>query len=889
MTTRRRRRRSNHPSLNPSWFIKDTPRLIRTLGEGTAIAIACASPWLYACNEPAFELFLSLAALILVGLWSAHAASTQEFQFRPDVVSVGLAAVVIWSLLQLIPLPEAIVGIISPTRLDWHRDLIPATTETIPGGGGGEARATFLPLTLDPAATLTFLARCLGLLGIYAAVRNWLATRDSVRRFITPFVAVSTFMAFLSVLSFFSVNKGLMLWSFEVESESFFGPFVCRNHYADYIYFSLGLCFTLFFPATQETSQQTYSKKSWLTPQSMIVCGVVVLLAFSLLLSLSRGGVIAAILAAIGTMFLTRLRRSDLQEQVPILRIILVVILCVAIMVGLWMGSDVIVNRAATLKTDTAVESRGPLWSNAIKLVPMTWTTGSGGGTFVHVETITRDPSRDMGIFYLDSAHNEYLEAIIEGGVIRLLLTLILAIGPLVVMGRGFLERRQRSIAPTILALWFATAAVGIHAFVDFGIHIPAIAATVAILVAFGMAAAVDTNFVPTRTKALRIESGDAAVTDLSNAEKEVAEEPRDPVWRYKGPVAVVLGFVACVPMIGVVWETRQRAQAEQLLMIAEQTGVAGGTNRFEQRAQILEQRANLIPLNPKAQLEAGEARLEVAIYRNWTQSGAILGAPLAYLSPPRTTSSPIPDEYRAAMLWFQQARAINPVTPKAHTRLAYLAPLMPGSVAAEHYRRAKRLLPADADLWYASGREAFQRGDFTAAKKDWQQSLTSSTRHADAIITAFRPRLTTEQIIKDLLPNEPGILLASMNSIYPNRLTQAAERQKFLDTILQATENRSDLTPENHITQAETYDELNRSDDADGVYLRAIAQDPTHHELRRKYADFLLRNDRPREALIHLEWLRKHEPRNPSISDQIEAARHAARLLEEINTSRPD
>jgi tetratricopeptide (TPR) repeat protein/O-antigen ligase len=879
---RKRVRLPNHPAKNPGWY-NDIPKFARYLGEFMALIIAAGSPWLFACNEPAFEFLLTLCAMLLVGFWAIHAATTKSFQFRPDVVSVALAGLVLWSGFQLIPLPEFLVGIISPTRLNLHRDLVPAVTESIPGGGGGVARASLIPLTLDPAATTTFLARCLGLLMIYAAVRNWLATRDSVRRFSVPFVAVGAFMAFISILTSASPARGIMLWSFEVDSDSTFGPFICRNHYADYLYFSLGLVFIYFFVKAPETSERSYKGKSWITPLGIIVAFVVLLMLLSLFMSLSRGGVISAFFAAIGTLIVTRFRRGEGSESVPVVKIVLGALVLVVGMVGFWMASDVVVKRAASLKSESALETRIPLWQDAVRLIPMTWTTGSGAGTFVHVETITRDPSRDRGFFFVDSAHNEYLEAIIEGGIPRLLLTLMLAIGPLVVLGRGFLERRERSIGPTILAIWFAMLALAIHAFVDFGLHMPAVAATTAVLLGFGMAAAVDTNFVPVRQKVQRVQSGDAVLSDVTNAPLEVAAEPRDPMWKIRGLAAMAVSLAACVPMFGVLWHSRTRAQAAVLEVEAENAAFYFSKTRFEDRARLYEQRAALTPNDPDALLNAGEARLEAAIYRTWTQSGAVLGGPLAYLSPGRPNIGALPEDYRAAISWFQQARAINPATPKAHTRLATIARFLPDSTAKEHFRRAKRLLPADADLWYASGREAYTRQDFTAAHADWRQSLSISVRHAPEIIAACRDRLSTDQLIRTVIPEDPRILLACMNGLYPDRARQAGERKKFLDSILAVTENRKDLTPENQITLAETYDELERIEEADTVFLSALGEEPSHHGLRRRYAEFLIRNDRPREALQHLDWLRLHENRNTEVQDRIDAARHAARLLEEI------
>src|SRR5205823_4668623 len=104
------------------------------------------------------------------------------FTFRTDVVAVALSGLVALSAAQLVPLPESVVAAIDPARAGWHRELLPEQFETLPGEPAPAARPSTLPLTADPSATRTFLARVLGVLLVYAAARNWLATRTSFLR-----------------------------------------------------------------------------------------------------------------------------------------------------------------------------------------------------------------------------------------------------------------------------------------------------------------------------------------------------------------------------------------------------------------------------------------------------------------------------------------------------------------------------------------------------------------------------------------------------------------------------------------------------------------------------------------------------------------------------------
>jgi tetratricopeptide (TPR) repeat protein/O-antigen ligase len=891
MTSRRSSRKSQRASEYLDELLPTIQKYTRYVAEVILTLTVCLSPWAFGSVDAGFELVLSLGVFLLVALWALHSAVSLEFRFRPDVVSVSLAALVLWTALQLIPLPEAVVGIISPARASWHCDLVPTQTEILPGGGDAIPRATWIPLTLNPAATKTFLARVLGLLMVYAVVRNWLATRESLIRF-GWIMAINGFvMAFLAMMNLFSAPPGMIFWTFEVEAGSVYGPFVCRNHFVDYIALGLGLTLGQLLQKPAKRKNE-YRDGTWLTPKMMACATMFGIMAISIPFSMSRGGTIAAIIAFLATWALTRFRKNTTgeSESFQFGRVFVPLGLLLFAFLALVIGTDLLTSRAATIQSGQALDSRGPLWFDALKLVPSTWTVGSGAGTFQHIETVTRSPDFSPAMFYYENAHNEFLEAILEGGIVRLALTLVMVAGILVVVGRGYAERSIRTIGPHLLGIWFALATVILHSAMDFGIHIPAVAIAVVAVLGFGMSAAVDPEYVPSRTKTRTIQAGDVTANLLDTAKLEEAPTLRDPAWKFTGIPAVLLTLVLCVPMFGIVWEVRNRAKAQALQIEAE--GLASNIrnpNRYIDRAAIYEARVALLGNDPVAMFQAGQARLDAALFSSWMTGAAVVGGPLGFYTPPMPS---IPAglsqaQLRMAVEWFQKARAINPLTPKAHARLATVAKYQPGSVAKEHFRRAKYILPSDPDIWYAAGREAFDRKDFAAAQADWKHSLMLSPAHLQDVVRAFRDQMPLETMLKDLLPDDPQFLLSTMRELFPHRLDQAADRQRFLDRILSVTENRPNLSVPQLLTLAETYDELNRTEEANDTFMKALAQESSRAETRNRYARFLEANNRPGQALEHLDWLRKHEPRNTEVIQRVEVTRHAARLEAEITSDR--
>jgi tetratricopeptide (TPR) repeat protein len=148
-----------------------------------------------------------------------------------------------------------------------------------------------------------------------------------------------------------------------------------------------------------------------------------------------------------------------------------------------WVGLGAVTGRLATLATgEAARDERLPFWADVARLVPPFAAWGTGYGTFRYAEPLTRSP-RPEGDWYVDHAHNEYLEALVEGGAGRLLLTLGL-IGAAVAGGVRTYRRAAAGMAPLALGALAGLVAVAVHGAVDFGIHVPAVAVVVAIVAA---------------------------------------------------------------------------------------------------------------------------------------------------------------------------------------------------------------------------------------------------------------------------------------------------------------------------------------------------------------------------------------------------------------------
>lgn len=844
----------------------DRPRAahyLRVGGEVVLSALVVLSPWPFASNDPLFEFALTIGLVLLGGLWAAHASVTRQFAFRPDVVSAALSGLALLSAIQLVPLPESIVAVVSPARAAWHRELQPDRLEVVPGEPTASPRPASLTLTADPSATRTFLARVLGVLLAYAAARNWLASRTSFRRLAWVLAGNGAALAVFALVHLFSAPRGVLFWSVPVEGDGGFGPFVCRNHFPDYVALCAGLGIGLLFG---RTGSKSHAPADLLTARNLGLIAMTGVVLVSIPFSLSRGGVLSVIVAGAAAWLLTRTGKRDRAGGAG--KLALAAAVGVGALIAVWLGAELVEERFATLGSGAALDSRLPLWRDAARLVPDFWPTGTGAGTFVWVEPTVR--TGGQASFYYENAHNEYLEALVEGGVLRLGLTLLLAGGTLVVVGRGYWRRRDRSVGPLLLGAWFGLAAVAVHAAGDFGVHMPAIAVAVAVVAGFAVAAATDEQFVPPKGRAGRSGAADPASVD-------------EPGWTARGPAAIACGLVPVLAALLVALDAHTRDRAARLQIAGELAyRDADDPDRLAKRAMFYDARAAVRPDDPDALFEAAQAHLDAAIADTWAPGAGLAGGGAGFVAVPERFPQPVLDRHvYPALRLLRAARSANPLAPKPHSRLALYAEYFASAEpAAVHFARAKRLLPTDPDLWYAAGREAFRRGDEPAAWADWKRSVGLSPRHLKPIVMAAHGKLSPADLRARVLPDEPVALMAAADVLFPDR--GSADRRGFADAAI-ASAGRPGLSADQHAAVAAAFDELDRSGDAAAAWRAAVDTAPQRPDLRDRFARWLEQEERYDEAVPHLEWLARQYPSHQAIRDRLDAVRHGQRLRQII------
>src|SRR5262249_45531338 len=145
-------------------------------------------------------------------------------------------------------------------------------------------------------------------------------------------------------------------------------------------------------------------------------------------------------------------------------------IACGALGLVTWFGFRAVEARLATLwQGDALQEDRLGMWTRTLPLVKDFPVWGTGLGTFPYVAPLGRGPAADATLFY-QHAHNEYLQALVEGGLARLALSVAAVALVFGLGGRAFRHYQDRPAAGLVLGALFGLATVVVHSFVDFGL-----------------------------------------------------------------------------------------------------------------------------------------------------------------------------------------------------------------------------------------------------------------------------------------------------------------------------------------------------------------------------------------------------------------------------------
>ena len=405
---------------------------------------------------------------------AAHPAGVVDGRLGaiPLAVKILLAVFLVCSVVQLLPLPPALVRLVSPRAAAIYQGL------ARDGLAGWEARP-FWPLSLSPrvSAGELVLIVCYGLFGFL--VLRTVRSRRRVETFILVVFAAALFQAFYGMAETFSGSEKIFAAPKKYNIGSVTGTFVNRNHLAGFLEmaFPLSLGYLLakgrFF--LMERGLGWRRKLLWFSQESLqgtLILGLgTVLIGLALVFTKSRSGalifLVTLLLAAAA--FGGWRELSDGADDRRRMRGLLRLVGAVVVAVALWLGIGPVIERFGEM--DVTKEMRRTFIANTVRMTGDFLWAGAGKGTYVDVYPMYKKV--DDG-FLLSYAHNDYLEVLAENGVIAggcLIAAAVWLFAWLV----GWWRKRRDNFAKGVgLGALLGILALLLHGFTDFNLQIPA-------------------------------------------------------------------------------------------------------------------------------------------------------------------------------------------------------------------------------------------------------------------------------------------------------------------------------------------------------------------------------------------------------------------------------
>ena len=333
------------------------------------------------------NLLVQLSALAALAL---HRRALVDFlRQAPHVLVVLVGVTVLLPLLQCIPLPPVI----------WHqlpgRDLAVQSLTLI----GGEN--DWVPFSMNVHRTFIAFLALLPPLSILILI--WGATNADRRILMIVLVACGAAGIILGTQQLAFGNRGLMLYAETVGSQDLQGTF--SNHNTAGLFANVALCSLIGLLWRPHSNALRLS------------LGIVVgaLLVLGLFLTRSRSSItLLTVPVAMLLLCLWDLRTTLLGRRSHVIALI-GALAVMALSVGL-LGNNARVQRSLS-RFDTMQDARPAIWQDSQSSIVRFWPVGSGIGTFDEVFQID-ESVENLSPGRAGRAHNEYLETMVESGVL---------------------------------------------------------------------------------------------------------------------------------------------------------------------------------------------------------------------------------------------------------------------------------------------------------------------------------------------------------------------------------------------------------------------------------------------------------------------------------------
>ena len=674
-------------------FLPEQPTLTLRYGRPVLPYCLAVSQSMHALDR------LALGALYALLLWAPIASGAYRGWPLATTQLLTLAGLLFW-----------VLAMLSRRRLEWRRSaldlpllmLVALVLIQLALGNGPLVRWALAPPPADlvalparfftvgtvaPAQTARSFLLFLTYAGVYVLVVNLVRSRQEMSRLLRALLLVGSLLAFLGLLDYLGGEAWLTRWRDHPFEGRLTGTFVNPDHFAAWL--GMLVCLgtgSLLGRGTGSDAPVRHRLRSRQERERLLrrylpVVGVGVM-TLALVFTLSRGGIVSLVLSLAGLLGL-----MGALGRIRLSLVFVGILLTVTLSYGAWIGLGPLLERFRHGPYDLRIVQS----LTTLPMISAFPLLGVGLGAYRDIYFRYQPPALAPGTYYLPFAHNDWLQLVVELGLVG---TLVCA-GAIWRVGRDLLAahllgrgrcpvgageaegaRRNEPLSVGIaLGALAGVFALVVHSGFDFGARIPANGILAAVCLGIATVA-LHTRFAATGDRAL----GGVRVLRLGSGRRVPA---------ITAAVGVILAVACIPPIIRPAW-------------VEGKLAAATGNATFRE----LDDAARWAPRD--AQVLATRGRVRLAVARQVWDSGRVPdGSILPSWEQRRRAALTLLD---GAVVDLRAALSLTPTDPFLHETLgwvygttAVIDPSSPGlaqAAALGSLRRAIALQPENPFLY---------------------------------------------------------------------------------------------------------------------------------------------------------------------------------------------
>lgn len=407
--------------------------------------------------------FLRAAAALLLGI---GLASIRPAQLRTHWALVSLAtACIALPLAQLIPLPpgtaNALPGYAIVAAIDAQAKLGPV----------------WRPLTVTPEATRnamwSLLIPCAVLV---LAIQVPEQRQRNIARLVLGLGLITGVLGLLQILG---DSNGPLYFYETTNNGSAVGLFANRNHQAVFLACLLPLMVAAFdFRGSSggEPNQTRQHRRFARSAKQAMVVSAAIFLVLLIIVTGSRAGLAMGVIGLACIPFVASgdkgSKRGQSQRQGRLVVMFSCAVIGVFVSLAVWLHRAVALDRL--LKTDAAEEMRLRILPTVKAITEAFWPWGSGLGSFEKIYQV-HEPAELLMPFYMNHAHNDWIELALTGGLPALVLLAFGVLFWLACAVKQFVWRTADQYSPLRKAGLIIVLLLSLASFTDYPLRTPAL------------------------------------------------------------------------------------------------------------------------------------------------------------------------------------------------------------------------------------------------------------------------------------------------------------------------------------------------------------------------------------------------------------------------------